>query len=200
MTKLRLDVDEALCGPPSKRQVLRGERVRLVECDLTDAQRELTRVLRESGGVAVVTAFDFEGPPDDAHHGAAVGVVRRAQWSEWGDDESSYAKLYPRRLGEPSRDVPRPSSLRRMLLQPPYGVRGEPQQPGWLDRFLEAWLGPDAYERLHAQPCLMDARAWSPDVCPEYFRAGAEWWGTFLFTFQPSGAPRIVAMTASSTD
>jgi hypothetical protein len=46
----------------------------------------------------------------------------------------------------------------------------------------------------------IDARAFGPEACPEYFRAGAEWWGTFLFTFQPTGAPRIVAMTASATD
>lgn len=200
MTKFRIDVDEAFCGRPSARQVVRGKRVRLVELEPTDEQRTLTELVRERGAVAVVTAFEFEGPPDEAHRGAAVGVVRRAQWLEWGEDEHSYGTLYPQRLGAPTRDIAWTSSLRRMWLQPPYGVRGEPQSPGWLARFLEAWLGPHAYERLRAKPCAMDARAWDCDVCPDYFRAGAEWWGTFLFTFQPTSAPRIVAMTASSTD
>jgi hypothetical protein len=200
MSKLRTDVDEALCGPPTERQVLRGERVRLVELAPNEEQSALTRTVYEHGAVAVVTSFEYDGPPDEAHRGAAIGVVRRAQWDQWGDDESSYGALYPRRLGEPAREIAWVSSLRRMWLEPPYGVRGAPKAPGWLERFLDAWLGPNAYERLRAKPCLMDARAWSPDVCPAYFAAGAEWWGTFLFTFQPTGAPRIVAMAASSTD
>lgn len=47
--------------------------------------------------------------------------------------------------------------------------------------------------------CSLEIYQWSTNWS-NYFDAGHEWWGSFLWTVEPEGANYIVGVAASSTD
>ena len=192
---------EAPCGLlDDASQVLVGRDVRVVERAPTDAQRSIALELAEAGGVVHARVFDFEGALESAHRAAAIGIVRRALATEWAPEDAAAMRVFPRaERSAGALPAPWPGALRIAVMEPPYRLSPAPRI-GFFEAWLDAWLGPAAYERLAAHPPAIDVRAHGPEVCPTFFAAGLEWWGAYLLTFRSGDASTIVALTASSTD
>jgi len=75
---------------------------------------------------------------------------------------------------------------------PPYGMRLSGKDKGRLFEAISADLlgGIDDASFIYEWPT-----DWS-----NYFEAGKEWWGSFLWSFANRGFPRITVITASTTD
>lgn len=75
---------------------------------------------------------------------------------------------------------------------PPYGLAGTPKEINLM--FFETV---DAlFEGFRSPPTIFEwSTSWS-----NYFDAGHEWWGSFLWTVYVQDSPMIVAIAASATD
>lgn len=77
----------------------------------------------------------------------------------------------------------------------PYGLRGRPSRTQQLFDTIRGFILPPALEH--------EIRDWSSPRLPEvsqYFAAGMEWWGVFLFTIYVPAARQMTVIVGSTTD
>ena len=80
---------------------------------------------------------------------------------------------------------------------PPYGLYGG--TPGEVQSVFT-----DMLNLILPRDRLLDIRDWGspdlPDMCPDYFLPGTEWWGVFLFTIHDRRHGTVTVIAGSSTD
>jgi hypothetical protein len=81
--------------------------------------------------------------------------------------------------------------------QPPYGLyRGT---PGQIQEVFTA-----VFDLILPPDQSIEIRDWGspglPDLCPDYFLPGTEWWGVFLFTLYAPQEKKVTVVVGSATD
>lgn len=216
----------ALLGDPAARLAL-GEEAPSVKAVPTPAVEDALERLSDAHGVLEHHLFEPPGPPDDeaAHElvaratalffgeaaerlrsplagrrvglaellGDRVDVGRRALLFPSPDGLLPAAEATASRLTRPGFGSSLVVGYGRAFADPPYGVRGTLAEVARL--FDDAWT---ALVGTWDEGGLV-AFSWSVDHLPA-FSAGAEWWGSPLWTIAPRDGRPWVGAVASSTD
>jgi hypothetical protein len=179
-----------------------------------------------SGGVLDYAFLNLrdEGPPEQTHRAAALAGIAeidrryeqwaakhaskeypieeffRLRWDEsklkgmqvtleefWGTDD-----VEPKPTGNHGWVIPNVDGYKTAFFHPPYSLRG------LTDEHVELFARINRYV-LGDNPAEAEIFSWSTDWT-NYFDAGHEWWGAFLWTIRPAGSPHLVVVGASSTD
>lgn len=85
-----------------------------------------------------------------------------------------------------------PSGYKTAFFLPPHALRGSFEETLKLFEAI-------SHRVLGSRPEEAEVYSWSTDWS-NYFDAGHEWWGSFLWTVQPTNSNRITVIGASSTD
>jgi hypothetical protein len=105
----------------------------------------------------------------------------------WGTDD-----VEPKPMGERAWSIPNVDGYKTAFFHPPYCLQGSPREKADLFVGINRFVLGEEQERA-------EIFSWSTDWS-NYFDAGHEWWGAFLWTIRAAGSRRVVVVAASSTD
>lgn len=137
----------------------------------------------------ILDTEEFLGPLCDLARGA---LLLRGEENPDRDDLYWYgdAETGANRVRAP--ELPGDGGLAYAYLHPPYNLHADNATRNRLFfRLIDEVLGGRRGDYA--------IRRWSA-ASSNYFDAGREWWGTYFWTVHPRGTPRIVGITASTTD
>jgi hypothetical protein len=97
--------------------------------------------------------------------------------------------------GSPGVEVGAGGQFAYAYLNPPYGLKGSPVKiQKVFDNIREAIL-PEGHSAI-----ILDWTNPSLDKVSDYFRAGKEWWGIFLFSIYVPDLQKLTIIAGSATD